>query len=138
MQIYFKPGLWRWWCIFLCCLYAAGVAGYWLGMPGLALVIPASTGLLRQHQSAGVLCCDLSSVRLHDYWQLPGILCIHLEAGGPARVLRATPGSQVSVQQMARVLWLFADEVPATTWSAVHRWLKLQLPPQAVGLSMSK
>ena len=37
-----------------------------------------------------------------------------------------------------RHLWLFADELGPARWAALRRMLKRALPPQALGLSMSR
>ncbi len=103
--------------------YMGVTAAWWLGLTGVGLVLVAATPMLRR-SAAGqprllhLTACAISPADgLRDYWRLPGMLCIC--AGGHRH-------------------WLFRDEVQPAQWSALKRYLKLQLPAQAVGLSMSK
>ncbi len=94
-------------------------AHFWLGLAGVGGTMVLATRSLRlQLRSSRRQVVTLRAETLKQVWALPGVVCIEYAE--------------------AQRLWLFADELEAPVWAALRQFLKLSLPRQALGLSMSR
>ncbi len=100
-------------------LYMGWVGVYWLDLEGLGLVLvgltrPVKRLLALRHTQRGH-----SFETIDNYWVWPWVICVRR-------------------QQDRQYYWLFKDEMDDRDWRRLNLYLRLNVPHQAVGLSMSK
>ena len=95
------------------------VACVWLGTLGFALCVPA-TRWLRELSTRSPLSLRLGNglgeVTAIEVWVLPWVLWI-----------RTTGGAH----------WMWRDEMTAREWAGIRRYLRIHLPSQPLGLTIS-
>ena len=116
----YRPGRWRLIAGYGWVLFMAVTAEFWLGNTGIGLTLILATRWLRRLRAArGVPeLVALSAEALKQSWLLPSVMCIELHDGTR--------------------LWLLREEMQPSTWSALRRFVRLYLPRQALGLSISR
>ena len=114
--------------------YTLCVAWWWLGLTGAALAmlclhrlrwsVAAGNSIQSEFQSESqsefqseCQVMQLTDATFTNYWLWSFAVCV--QAGGQTH-------------------WILRDELPAHEWSALRRYLKINLPAHALGLSMSK
>ena len=98
----------------------AVTAEFWLGNTGIGLTLILATRWLRRLRAAWgyPVLVTLGADTLKQSWLLPSLMCVELS------------------DRSRR--WWWRKEVQPATWSALRRFVRLYLPRQALGLSISR
>ena len=117
MTLVYQAGQSRQRACWLWLLFCYWVCWFWFGVLGAGLVCIAATRWLRECRRRGEIVLELPADQLVQVWALPQVLRVQLTQGH---------------------CWVWRDELPLSEWRRLRRYLRINLPGQALGLSISR
>ena len=116
----YRSGLCRLYAAYGWVVFMALTAQFWLGGTGVGLTLMFATRWLRGLVAARgrPRLVTLAGEHLAQSWMLPSVICVEERDGSRH--------------------WWFREEMSSSSWAALRRFVRMYMPRQALGLSISR